>query len=255
MAEPATTINAVSTDTLLGGRIKINQPIRGYRVAIDPILLAAAVPARPGQSVLDAGTGTGAAAVCLLTRVPLTHVTGVEKQPFFAALARDNAEANTMTSCFTVIEGDVSARPAPVPAESIDHVMANPPFIPSGRGSLPTDLSKAVATIEGAEGLCSWLDFCVMTVRPGGTVTFIHRADRLGDLLAAIGASLGGIIVCPVWSAAGKQASRIIVSGIKGIRTPLSLHSGLVLHEADGTYTVAAQAILRDGGALNLDIS
>jgi tRNA1(Val) A37 N6-methylase TrmN6 len=74
-------------------------------------------------------------------------------------------------------------------------------------------------------------------------------------LLAAIGASLGGIIVCPVWSAAGKQASRIIVSGIKGIRTPLSLHSGLVLHEEDGTYTVAAQAILRDGGALNLDIS
>ncbi|MBF0393554.1 MAG: methyltransferase, partial [Alphaproteobacteria bacterium] len=57
-------------DTLLDGRVRLRQPTHGYRAAIDPVFLAAAVPAGAGQRVLDAGCGAGAALLCLCARVP-----------------------------------------------------------------------------------------------------------------------------------------------------------------------------------------
>jgi tRNA1Val (adenine37-N6)-methyltransferase len=42
-------------DAFLGGRITLEQPTKGYRAGVDPVLLAASVPARAGQSVLELG--------------------------------------------------------------------------------------------------------------------------------------------------------------------------------------------------------
>ena len=251
MAEAAPD-ESLSPDTLLGGRVRLAQPAGGYRVAIDPVILAAAVAARPGQSVLDAGTGVGAAALCLLCRVPEAVATGIEMQPAFAALARRNGEANGHGGAFTVIDGDIAARPLAVAADGFDHVMANPPYRPAGRGTVPPDRTKAVATVEGPGGLGAWLDFCTAAARPGGTVTVIHRADRLDDLLAGFAGRLGGIVVYPLWPTAGKAAGRVVIAGVKGGRAALTLLPGLVLHEADGAYTAAADAILRGGAGLDL---
>ena len=66
-----------SEDSLLGGRVRLRQPAAGYRVAIDPVLLAAAVPASAGERALDVGAGSAAAALCLGVRVAGVHVTGL----------------------------------------------------------------------------------------------------------------------------------------------------------------------------------
>ncbi len=84
----------VSEDRLLGGRVMFRQPVDGYRAAIDPVFLAAAVPAQNGQSILDVGSGAGAASLCLATRVPGLRIFGIEMQPALVALARDNIAAN-----------------------------------------------------------------------------------------------------------------------------------------------------------------
>ena len=60
--------NAFTQDLLLGGRISLRQPAQGYRVAIDPLLLAASVNAEPGETILDVGAGVGAAGLCVATR-------------------------------------------------------------------------------------------------------------------------------------------------------------------------------------------
>ncbi|MHC4448298.1 MAG: methyltransferase, partial [Planctomycetota bacterium] len=84
----------ITRDTLLDGRVRLRQPARGYRAAIDPVLLAAAVPTWGGERILDLGCGVGAAALCLLARVPDVEVTGLELQGPVARLAAANAELN-----------------------------------------------------------------------------------------------------------------------------------------------------------------
>jgi len=247
--------DGLSRDRLLDGRVCLMQPARGYRVAIDAVLLAAAVAARPGDSVLDAGTGVGAAGLCLLARQPLARVTGLDIQGDLAALARRNVAANGMAGRFAVVEGDIAAPSADLVAGSFDHVMANPPFRAEDHGHPSPDPGKATATVEGPGGLAAWLSFALAMVRPGGTITVIHQAPRLGDLLAGIGGRAGGIVVCPLWPAAGKPAGRVIVAGRKGGRAPLIVHPGLVLHQAGGAFTPAAETVLRDAGALDLGLA
>ncbi|MEO0916318.1 MAG: methyltransferase, partial [Pseudomonadota bacterium] len=62
-------MTATTDNAFLGGRLQVLQPAVGYRAGADPVLLAAAVDAGPGHSVLDVGCGVGTALLCLGTRV------------------------------------------------------------------------------------------------------------------------------------------------------------------------------------------
>ena len=101
----------LTEDRLLGGRVTLLQPQGGLRAGHDAVLLAAAVPARAGDRVLELGCGSGAAFLCLAARVPDLTILAVEREPGLASLARQNAERNGLAGRVTVIEGDV-AEPA-----------------------------------------------------------------------------------------------------------------------------------------------
>jgi len=235
-------------DHMLGGRILLAQPDSGLRAAIDPVLLAAAVPARPGARVLDLGTGSGVAALCLARRVAALRIAGLELQADLAALARRNAALNGLA--MDVVRGDVAA--VPFAARVFDHVMANPPFLPARMGTLPPSRGKRLAVGEGEAGLARWVEAALALVKPRGSVTFIHRADRLAELLSALGRGAGAIVVFPLWPRLGEPAKRVLAQARRGVAAPLRLAAGLVLHEADGRYTEAAESVLRDAAALTL---
>lgn len=235
-------------DALLNGRVRLCQPVRGYRAAIDPVLLAAAVPAAAGQTVLDLGTGVGAAALCLLARVPALTLVGLDRDPAAIALARHNAALNAVPERFLALVGDVAA--APLRPAGVDQVMANPPYLPPGRGRRSPDPARARANVEDSAALADWIAAGLRLVRPRGAVTVIHRADRLDALLASLHGRAGAIEVCPVWPRAGQAARRVLLRARPGRRTPLRLAPGLVLHDAGGGFTPAAAAVLREGESL-----
>ena len=232
----------IGEDRLLGGRVRLRQPRRGYRAAIDPVLLAAAVPAAPGELVADLGTGAGAAALCLLARCPGCRVTGFELQPGLAALAADNARLNGLEDRFSVVAGDIACA-AQDWCGRFGRVMANPPYLPAARADLSA--GDDPATVEGGAGLGDWVRAALALVRPKGTVALIHRADRLDELLAHLAAGAGGIVVLPLWPKPGLAAKRVVVCARRGVRAPLTLGPGLVLHDARGCYTGAAEQVLR----------
>ncbi len=252
MSEAAGGLPLHSEDLLLGGRLRLRQPTSGYRVAIDPVFLAAAVPAGPRDAVLDVGCGVGAAALCLAARVPGCRVTGVEVQRDLVRLAGDNVELNELTAQVSVMQGDLLNLPPRLAPGAFDHVMANPPFLAAGSATAPPDPGKATANVESAANLAAWVRIALAMVRAKGSLTFIHRADRLDSLLALLAGKAGEITLYPLWPGGGKPAKRVIIRARKQIASPTSLLAGMILHEDDGRFTAAADAVLR--GAAGLDI-
>lgn len=234
-------------DTLLDGRVRLHQPQAGYRAAIDPVLLAAFTAAEAGERVLDVGTGTGAAALCLAVRVPGAMVVGLEKRAEAAEFARRNAALNGVDGRVSVLEGDLLAPPPGLVPGTFDRVMMNPPYLRAGAASVPPDAWKAAANVEGEAGLTDWVRFAAAMLKPRGTLTMVHRADRVDEILAALhGARFGSLTLVPLWPKAGEEARRLLLAARKGGRSPARFTAGLVLHGPDGAYSARAQRILRD---------
>ena len=244
-----TTDPGVSDDRFLDGRLRFLQPRAGFRAATDSVLLAAAVPARPGQSVLELGCGVGVASLCLSARVPGLELAGVELQAPEADLARRNAARNGVA--LDVATADLAALPAALRARRFDHVIANPPYDPSGAGTAARACGRERARRE-VTPLGLWIDVALRRLKDRGWLTVIHRADRLPDLLVAIAGRGGDIAVRPVAAREGRPAGRVLLCARKGARGPFRLLAPLVLHagaahDADrDSYTCAARAILRD---------
>jgi tRNA1(Val) A37 N6-methylase TrmN6 len=249
MTEAPPGLGPLTEDCLLGGRVRIAQPADGYRAAIDPVLLAAFVPARSGERVLDLGAGAGAASLCLAARVPGVRVEGIERDAATMDLARANAARNAFAPPPTFVLGDVAAL-ADGFERAFDHVMANPPFLEAAAATAPRDGRRAAAHVEGEADLEGWIAAMARAARHRGTISLVHRADRLDAVLAALRRHAGGIVVLPLWPKAGRPAKRVLVRGVKGSRASLVLAPGLVLHAEDGAYTAAADAVLRDAQAL-----
>jgi tRNA1(Val) A37 N6-methylase TrmN6 len=240
-----------TNDHLLGGRVRLTQPEDGYRVAIDPVLLAASIAVGQGERVLDAGCGTGAAALCLAARIPDFPIVGVELNGELAALARANVSANGLDGRVTIAESSLEAY-AVENAGTFDQVITNPPFYAEGRHTRSPVGSKATAHGEQDLPLDDWVKAAAVALRAGGRLTLIHRADRLDELFSALGRRFGAAIIFPLWPRTGSEAKRVLLTAVKGRRTSPALMPGLVLHESDGAYTAAVQAILRDAAALDL---
>ncbi|MGI1662888.1 tRNA1(Val) (adenine(37)-N6)-methyltransferase [Palleronia sp. KMU-117] len=238
-------------DAFLGGRLGIFQPRRGYRAGADAVFLAAAVPATSGERVLELGCGVGVAALCLAARVPGVILTGVERDPEAAELARRNTEENALP--LRVIEADVARLPAALRGEVFDHVMMNPPFFTAGTRP---DLATRAGARHEETPLDVWLECAVRRLRPGGLLTVIQSANRVPDLVRGLDGRMGSLRLRPLSGRADRPAGRVLLAARKGGRAPFVLLPPFVLHEGaahagDGeSYSAPARAILRDAAAL-----
>ena len=243
-------MTGVTHGHLLHGKVRYAQPREGFRSGIEPVLLAAAVPARAGDHVLEAGSGAGAALLCLAARVPGVQGLGVERDPLLVMLANDNARDNGFSEVGFVAGDIASRRLLALQAGGFDHAFANPPYhAPEGTVS---PLPAREQAKRGSTGLLArWARAMAAPLRHRGTLTFIVPAGSLPECLDAMAkAGCAASAVLPLWPRHAQPAKLVLVRGVKGGRSPLRLLSGLVLHEADGRFTAAAEAILRDGAAL-----
>lgn len=244
----------LTCDTFLGGRLRLWQPRAGYRAGVDPVILAASVPAQAGQRVLDLGCGAGAAGLCLAARVPGLLLTGVELQPAYADLARRNALQNGVE--MQVCCANLTHPPAALRQVLFDHVIANPPYFRPGAHSAPRDAGRGAALGEAETRLADWFDLAAKRLRPRGFVHVIQRVDRLPEMLAACAGRLGSVEVLPLAARAGRAPDLVVLRARKGGRAAFRLHAPMVLHDGsahrrDGEgYRPEIEAILRDAAAL-----
>lgn len=245
--------DALTCDDFLGGKIRVWQPSKGYRAGVDPVLLAACVAAKPGQSVLELGCGVGVASLCLATRVPDVAVTGVEIQPSYATLARRNAVENKLP--LDVIEADLRALPADLRQQRFDHVMMNPPYFDRSISTSATDLGRDIA-LGGDTPLAEWLQIGAKRVGPRGYLTVIQRMERLPEVLAALAGRLGAVIVRPIAGRIGKPPELFLMQARQEGRAAFRMAPALIMHEGEThrgdqeSYHANVGAVLRNGAEL-----
>lgn len=240
----------LSEHTLLGGRVRLRQPSVGLRAGHDAVLLAASVPARPGETVIELGCGSGAAFLCLMARVPGILVAAVERDPALAALAAENAALNGWADRVRVIAGDVADPALRRALPRAVHGFANPPFWPDG--SPPPEAVRRAATHESGAALADWARCLAAALGHKGSATLILPAGRFADGLAALaGAGFGSPTLLPLWPREGVAAKRAILSARKGGKAPARLLPGLALHEGEAD-SPAATAVLRDAAAIEV---
>ncbi len=245
--------DTLTRDAFLGGKLHLWQPKVGYRAGVDPVLLAASVAAKPGQSVLDLGCGVGAAMLCLGARVPGLALTGLELQPDYAELARRNSSEMGIEA--EVITGNLTEMPTDLRQQRFDHVITNPPYFDRRTGPTANDTGRETALGE-ATPLADWVKAAAKRCAPQGYVHLIHRAERLPGLLAAMASRLGSIEVLPLVARPGCAARLVLIRARMGGRADFRLHHGMILHDGPShdpdreNYSATITCVLRDGAPL-----
>lgn len=233
---------------VLGKSLELLQQEDGFKTSIDAVLLAAACPAKKGETLLDLGCGVGSAAFCALKRVPETTLTGIDILPEAIAIADQNAIRNGMAerSTFTCIDiRDFEDM-------SFDHVICNPPYLDAGGHLRSPSAAKATAMGFGEDDidLKDWVDCAYRNIKGQGSLTMVHRADMVDEIIRAMGKRFGAIEIIPLWPKAGVDAKRAIIRAIKNRKSKARIHAGIMLHTEDGGYTSQAEKILRDMQAI-----
>ncbi|MBQ8557250.1 MAG: methyltransferase [Alphaproteobacteria bacterium] len=235
-----------SIDNFLNGKVRLIQDKNGYRATSDSVLLASAVRAKSGDSILDVGTGTGVILYCLNARIPHLKLTGIEKQTELYQHACQNAELNDCSPTF--ICEDITTPSSTIHGQQFHHVVTNPPYYTE---NLLRENKQTAQAYHQIIDLSYWISYCLKHLRAKGTFTIIHRTEALPEILNILSKSaLGAIEVIPIFSKEGKPCKRIIVRGIMGSKKPFVLHSGLIIHRKDNTRTEIAEKIMRNGEQL-----
>lgn len=240
---------------VLGGRVSLLQPEKGFRAGIEPIMLAASIPDGKLGQVLDLGCGVGTAALCYASRVEGTRIVGIEKQTKLGDLAVKNVLNNGFDRRVTILNEDILFLSNKLANCSFCHVMANPPFVSAKRANPKMHPSRWSSHVEGAAKLQDWVSVAHSLLETKGTFTVIYDAGRVDNLISLLSAGFGGITIFPLWPSTmekGRDAKRVLVQARKGVKSPSRLAVGMVLHQTDGSYTPAAASILEHGSSLVL---
>jgi len=236
----------LTRDTFFEGRLVVTQTAGGYRFSIDAILLAAGIRPKPGDSILDLGTGCGIISLILAFRYPAVQIRAVELQSELIQLAHTNVADNHMADRIEVVQADMCSLPGGRAMEPYDWIVSNPPYHRSNTGRINPNNQRALARHEIAMDLAQLLACARRMLRTGGRLALIYPAERTADLLVQMRRE--GIepkYLQGVHSQSGQAARLVIVHGIHGARPGLRMAAPLEIYRPDGSYTDAVKDLMR----------
>ncbi len=240
---------------VLNKRVALYQAPRGFRTAMDSVMLAAACPAKKGQSILDLGCGVGSAGLCVLERVENTTLCGIDVQSDHIELAKKNAQTNGFEERTSFLCADVRDD---LPIKSFDHVICNPPYKENGKHIASPSSAKATAMGHTDEDMVlqKWTTCAWHHIKGRGSLSIVHEAGRTDAIIRALYSEkkglrrFGNIDIIPLYPKSGRAAKRVIIRAWKHRQADTTLHPGIVMHKDDDTHTKEADDILRHAAPL-----
>lgn len=233
---------------VLNKRVALYQAPEGFRTSMDSVMLAAACPAKPKDSILDLGCGVGSAGLCVLHRVEETTLTGIEIQNDHVDISKMNAVTNNFEGRANFICDDIKN----VQLKTFNHVICNPPYMNAGTHLQSPSYAKAQAMghTDKDNNLQDWVSCAHKHIKGQGSLTMIHDAGHVDNIIHALygksgGKRFGAVEIIPIFSRKIAPAKRVIIRAYKHKKTNASILSGIVMHKDDGTYTKDAEDVLR----------
>ena len=256
-------------DSFLSGKVHLRQLRDGYRVGTDTVILAASInigaadehqtgkqvdkqtgkKAGSRKRLLDMGAGVGGISLAVCQRRADVHITAIERDQASYDLLCHNISINNRIEVIHPHLGDVLALPQ-VLRGSFDHVFANPPFHYSS--DIPSrSRRRREACYANNVALSDWVTSALWAVKPKGRVSFIVRADRTDQVMRSLSdAGAGEVLLYPIWSYRGSPAIRMIITARAGVKGPMAILPGLVLHHPSGALTLEARRVMKGEGLL-----
>lgn len=234
-------------DTLFEGKIRLFQKKRGFRFSIDALLLCAFALSRAGKSILDLGTGNAIIPLIMATRLPKTHVTGIEIQPEIVEMARRNVKLNALEDRIEIIEGDLRNYRNFLSPRTFDTCLANPPYRKLLSGRLNPSYEKASARHEIHGSVRDFLAAAAFALKPKGRVFVIFPARRMVELFYQMrSCRLEPKRARLVYSKAEGRGEFILAEGILEGGEELHLEPPLIIYQDNRSYTEEMATLLND---------
>lgn len=239
-------MDGVTRDSFFNGRLRLKQPRHGYRYSIDAVILASAVNPKPGETVVDLGTGCGVIPLILAFRRPGVHIWGVELQAALADVAEENVRENDMASRVTIVCADMrDIRPERVGGPA-DRVVSNPPYRRGRSGRVNPDRQRALARHEIAVHLPEVVRAARTLLKTGGRFTMIYAAGRVAELLSHMRAErIEPKRLRSIHSSEEQDARLVLVEGTRDGRPGMVVSPPLIVYDGGGRYTEEIQAMFR----------
>ena len=244
---PAELCDGESLDDLQNGYFII-QSEKGFRYGMDAVLLAGYASVRPGEKVLDMGTGTGILPILLAAKTPGESFTGLEIQEKSACMARRSVAYNGLQDRIRIVTGDIKEAAAVFGPASFDVVVSNPPYMTGNHGLLNAEQSRAIARHEV---LCTLEDLVRETARvltSRGRFYLVHRPFRLAEIISVLKAyHLEPKRMRLVYPYVDKEPNMVLLEACRGGNPRIQVEKPLIVYEKPGIYTDEIREIYGDG--------
>ncbi|HJO62859.1 MAG TPA: tRNA1(Val) (adenine(37)-N6)-methyltransferase [Desulfobacterales bacterium] len=233
-------MGSMTTDTFFNGRVRVNQDRSGYRFSIDAVLLAYYARPRPGDKIIDLGTGCGIIPVILAHRHPDITLYGIEVQKALAEIATLNAKENRMSDRITIIEKDLKLLEPQMVSGPVNLVVSNPPYRRARSGRINSDPQQAIARHEITATLLDVVQAAFRVLRNSGRLVMIFPAERITDIICQMrSSSIEPKHLQMVYSEIDMGAMLVLIEGRKGGGSGMKVAPPLTIYRQDGSYTNA----------------
>ncbi len=238
-----------TNDYLLDKKVKIFQPVDGYRASTDAVFLSSILDqncVKKDDKILDVGSGTGAISLCLASRLKDKNVEilGIDIQKELVELSNFSAKENGFDYFLKYQNIDIREK-GKINGGNFDFVITNPPY--SDHDMPSPNQSKKLAHNHQNFDLTSWIAFCLRMLKPKGSILLINRAEALNEIMVSLQNKAGNMQIIPIYSKNNQVAKRVVVVAQKGAKGITKILPPFYIHNEDSSYTPKAELILRGG--------
>jgi tRNA1Val (adenine37-N6)-methyltransferase len=225
-----------SIDSIWDSSLQIQQSRKGYRFALDAVLLAHFLRIDANEIAFEIGCGNGVIPILLSRLKKFRKIVAIEIQSELADLARSNVERNHAER-IEIIHDDAMQLREKFPPNSFDLLYSNPPYRKLGSGKLNALREKAIARHEvhlKLENLVSLADYFL---KPEGRVSVILPTFREQDWMKLLSQHKYHLIQRQYVHSFRDEAAAFVLATACRISKQLEELEALVIYEKPGEYT------------------